>query len=141
MAQTDELEQAELGLIGATLNSAGRAFTELDFDPTDFRHPVMEQVWRVMQKMVQDGKPVDQVTLIHALANSDMPVEPSLIHKAVEVAPSPASANYYAGIVAEHAARRRLATVGRSIIDLAGQPGSVDALIDEARKNSTTRPA
>ena len=134
MGQTDELEQAELGLIGATLNSQGRVLAELDFDPTDFRHPVMEQVWRVMHKMMQDGKPLDPVTVTHALGNSDMPVDPSLIYQSLDAAPSAASAAYYANIVTEHAARRRLATVGRAIADLATQPGSIDAIIDEARK-------
>ena len=134
MEQTDELDRAELGLIGTTLQSAGRVLTELDFDPTDFRHPVMEQTWRVMQKMMQDGKPLDPVTVTHALGNSDMPVDPSLIYQSLDAAPSAASAAYYANIVTEHAARRRLSAVGRAIADLAGQPGSIDAIIDEARK-------
>jgi len=134
MGQTDELEQAELGLIGATLNSQGRVLTELDFDPTDFRHPIMEQVWRVMHKMIQDGKPVDPITVSNALANSDMPVDKSILYQSLDAAPSPASANYYATIVTEHAARRRLATVGRAIAALADQPGSIDNIIDEARK-------
>src|SRR5690625_3817860 len=138
MEQTDELDRAELGLIGATLQSAGRVITELDFDPTDFRHPVMEQTWRVMQKMVQDGKPLDPVTVTHALGNSDMPVDPSLIYQSLDAAPSAASAAYYANIVTEHAARRRLSAVGRAIADLAGQPGSIDAIIDEARKKLDT---
>ena len=134
MEQTDELDRAELGLIGATLQSAGRVLTELDFDPTDFRHPVMEQTWRVMQKMVHDGKPLDPVTVTHALGNSDMPVDPSLIYQSLDAAPSAASAAYYANIVTEHAARRRLLAVGRAIAGLADQPGSIDAIIDEARK-------
>lgn len=134
MEQTDELEQAELGLIGATLKSAGRVLSEIDFDPTDFRHPVMEQTWRVMQKMVQDGKPLDPVTVTHALGNSDMPVDPSLIYQSLDAAPSAASASYYANIVTEHSARRRLSAVGRAIADLATQPGSIDSIIDEARK-------
>src|SRR5699024_7280103 len=134
MDQTDELDRAELGLIGATLKSSGRVITELDFDPTDFRHPVMEQTWRVMQKMMQDGKPLDPVTVTHSLGTSDMPVDASLGYQSLDAAPSSASANYYANIVTEHAARRRLATVGRAIADLADQPGSIDAIIDEARK-------
>src|SRR5699024_12294154 len=112
MEQTDELDRAELGLIGATLQSAGRVITELDFDPTDFRHPVMEQTWRVMQKMMQDGKPLDPVTVTHALGNSDMPVDASLLYQALDAAPSSASANYYARLETDHAPRRRHPTVG-----------------------------
>ena len=134
MGQTDELEQAELGLIGATLNSQGRVLTELDFDPTDFRHPVMEQIWRVMRGMVHDGKPVDVVTVTDALMKSDLPVDKTILYQALDAAPSPASAGYYANIIAEHSARRRLSTVGRAIADLADQPGSIDTIIDEARK-------
>ena len=134
MEQTDELDQAELGLIGATLKSSGRVLSEIDFDPTDFRHPVMEQVWRIMQKMIQNGKPLDPITVTHALSNSDMPVDKSILYQSLDSAPSAASATYYANIVTEHAARRRLATVGRAIADLANQPGSIDSIIDEARK-------
>src|SRR5699024_8484261 len=119
MEQTDELDRAELGLIGATLQSAGRVITELDCDPTDVRHPVMEHTWRVMQKMMQDGKPLDAVTVTHALGNSDMPVDASLVYQSLDAAPSSASANYYANIVTEIADRRRHATLGREISDLA----------------------
>lgn len=138
MEQTDELEQAELGLIGATLQSAGRVLPELNFDPTDFRHPVMEQIWRIMHQMQQQGKPIDPVTLSHEVSTSDMPVDTSLIFKSLDVAPSAASASYYANIVTEHAARRRLATVGRAIAQLADQPGNIDTIIDEARKKLDT---
>lgn len=107
---------------------------ELDFDPTDFRHPVMEQIWRSMQKMLQAGKPLDPVTLTHELSSSSTPVDNAILYKSLDAAPSPASANYYAGIVTEHAARRRLAAAGRQIATLAEQPGSIDEIIDSARK-------
>ena len=134
MEQNHELDRAELGLIGAALKGAGRGLAETDFDPTDFRHPVMEQIWRVMQSMVRDGKPLDPITLTHALGDSQPKVDPSLVYEALEAAPSSASSGYYANIVTEHAARRRLGTVGRAIADLANQPGSIDEIIDEARK-------
>lgn len=134
MGQIDELEQAELGLIGSTIQSAGTVLAELDFDPTDFRHPVMEQTWRIMTTMRHDGKPIDVVTLSNELSTSDMPVDPALLYRSLEAAPSAASATYYASIVAEHAARRRLATVGRAIADMADQPGNIDNIIDQARK-------
>src|SRR5699024_7476374 len=118
MEQTDELDRAELGLIGATLNSPELSLTELDYNPTYFRHPITEQVWRVMHKLVQDGKPVDPITVSNSLANSDMPVDKSILYQSLDAAPSPASANFYATIVTEHAARRRLATVRRAIAEI-----------------------
>src|SRR5690625_5976532 len=134
MGQIDELEQAELGLIGSTIQSAGTVLSELNYDPTDLRHPLMEQTWRIMSAMRHDDKPIDVVTLSNELSTSDMPVDPALLYRSLEAPPSAASATYYASIVSEHAARRRLATVGRAITDMAQQPGNIDNLIDQARK-------
>lgn len=133
MEHVQELEHAELGLVGAVVQSAGRALDDLHFPPSDLRQPVLEAVMHVLHDMRAQGKPVDVITVQNELTNQGARVDPGLLHKAVEISPSPASAKYYAEIVQDAAARRRVDMAGRAIMQLAHQPGSVDALIDKAR--------
>lgn len=134
----EELEQAELALLGAAINSAGRGLEDLDFEPTDFKHPVLEQAWRTIQRMKRDGSPVDGVTLSHELRNSGTSIDPTLVPRACEAAPSGASAAHYASIVTEHAVRRRLGQAGRAIAEMANAPGDIEAIIEDARRKLDT---
>ena len=133
-----ELDNAELALLGSAILTGARGLDELDFDPSDFRAPVLEHAWRTLTDMSREGKPVDQVSVWAELAKSEMRTDPTLLHRAVEAAPSGASIAHYAGIVSEHAARVRLRQVGGIIAGLADQPGDVDALIEEARRKLDT---
>ena len=134
MGPDAEVEHAEVALLGAAIASGGRGLDDLDFDPADFNAPVVEHAWRTILAMVRDGKPVDQVTLWAEVNNSAIRVDPTLLHRAVEAAPTAASIGHYAGIVSESGARRRLTLAATAIADLARQPGDVDALIEEARR-------
>lgn len=134
MTTIEELDQAELALLGSVVITHARDLDELDFDPSDFRAPILEHAWRTVTDMARAGKPVDQVSVWGELAKSEMRTDPTLIHRAVDAAPSGAAMSHYASIVAEHAARRRLREVGSIIAGMADQPGDVDALIEDARR-------
>lgn len=138
MDQTSELDHAELALLGSAIITRARGLDELDFEPSDFRSPVMEHAWRTITDLARDGKPVDQVSVWGELTKSEIRTDPTLVHRAVEAAPTGASMAHYAGIVAEHAARRRLREVGSIIAGMAEQPGDVDALIEDARRKLDT---
>lgn len=130
---TDELDRAELAVIGAAVLSGGQTLEDLDFNPRDFRAPNYEHAYRVIDQMRRDGKPIDAITVTNALAE-DGGKDLALIHKAVDTTPSPETAPHYAGIVQDAANRRRLSLVGKQITMLAENPGDADALIEEARK-------
>lgn len=130
---TDELDRAELAVIGAAVLSGGQTIEDLDFNPRDFRAPNYEHAYRVIDQMRRDGKPIDAITVTNALAE-DGGKDLALIHKAVDTTPSPETAPHYAGIVQDAANRRRLSLVGKQITMLAENPGDADALIEEARK-------
>lgn len=129
----DELDRAELAVIGAAVLSGGQILEDLDFNPRDFRAPNYEHAYRVIDQLRRDGKPIDAITATNALAE-DGGKDLALIHRAVDETPSPETAVHYAGIVQDAASRRRLSLVGKQITLLADNPGDADALIEEARK-------
>ena len=129
----DELDRAELAVIGAAVLSGGTILEDLDFNPRDFRAPNYEHAYRVIDQMRRDGKPIDPITATNALVE-DGGKDLTLIHRAVDETPSPETAVHYAGIVQDSASRRRLSLVGKQITQLAENPGDADALIEQARK-------
>lgn len=134
MGPGEDVEHAEVALLGAAIIDGGRGLDDLDFDPADFKAPVIEHAWRTITAMNRDGKPVDQVSLWAELSNSEVRTDPTLVHRAVEMAPTAASIGHYASIVSAAGARRRLKLAASLISELADQPGDVDALIEEARR-------
>jgi replicative DNA helicase len=129
----DELDRAELAVLGAAVLSGGQILEDLDFNPRDFRAPNYEHAYRVIDQLRRDGKPIDAITTTNAIA-ADGGKDLTLIHRAVDETPSPETAVHYAGIVQDAANRRRLSLVGKKITQLAQNPGDADALIEEARK-------
>lgn len=127
---TDDLTRAELSVIGSAILTSGQILDELDFNPTDFRAPDYEHVYRTIDAMRRAGKPIDAITVTAEITVKD----PLLITKAIEATPSAASASHYAGIVTDAASRRRLALAGRTITEMADRPGDAEAIVEEARK-------
>lgn len=138
-----DLHQAELAVIGSAILTAGRSMEDQDFNPADFKSPVFEHAYRTIDQMRRDGKPIDQLTVSSELRASDVPVDLTIPAQAVDATPSAGTGSYYAGIVTDHATRRRVADVGRQIAALAESPGEADAIVEEARRvlDSTVRPS
>ena len=83
----------------------------------DFYRPGHQRVYEAIFGIYGRGDPVDEITVVAELTRRHTLVEAGghlYVHKLVESVPSPASASYYAQIVANHALLRRL-------IDAAGQ--------------------
>lgn len=130
---TDELDRAELAVIGSAILTNGQTIEELDFNPADFRSPAYEHAYRTIDQMRRQSQPIDAVTVTDKITQ-DGGKNLLLITKAIEATPSPSSAAYYAGIVTDHASRRRLNLAGRQIAEMANQPGDAEAIIEEARR-------
>jgi replicative DNA helicase len=80
---------------------------------------------------------VDAITVADALTrDGDIGLVggAAYLHELAQMCPSPAAGSYYAGIVAKTAVRRRLATAGGKIRDLAMAGGDEDDMVEVARR-------
>lgn len=129
-----DIETAELSILGSILLTQGRVLEDLDFAPTDYRHPTFEFIHRTMRDMKQSGKPIDPLTVMDALMKSGQKVDPAILHKAVDVTPTAASVNHYAAIVTDHATMRRLHTAASKVQTMVNDGGDADEIMEQARK-------
>ena len=103
-----DLDTAEMSVLGSVLLSHGKVLDELDFMPGDYRHPAHEFIHHTMQEMKNAGKPIDPLTVMDALMKTGEKVDITILHRAVDATPTAANAEYYAAIVSDAAALRRL---------------------------------
>lgn len=103
----------------------------------DFYRPAHETIFRTIMDLHSRREPVDVVTVSGALSR-DGDVERvggiAYLHDLAQGCPTPSAGGYYAGIVAKHAVRRRLASAGQKITAMAHQPGDESELVEFARK-------
>lgn len=129
-----DLDTAELSVIGAVLLSNGRVLDEIDVAPSDYRHPHMEFIHRTMLAMKADGKPIDTLTVMDAVMKSGEKIDPLILHKAVDVTPSAANAEFYAAMVTDAATKRRVHMATQRIQQMIENGGDADELVEAARK-------
>src|SRR3954471_3669341 len=130
-----EAEQAVLGgllLSNSAWDRIGDVVSESDFYRADHRI-----LWRVITRLVEDGKPADVLTVTEALKISGDLQDVgglSYLHQLASSTPSAANIRRYAEIVRERAIMRKLAEAGTIIADLAYSPQGREAraLLDEA---------
>jgi replicative DNA helicase len=104
--------------------------------PEDFYRPAHTRIFRAMLAIYGRGEPVDAITVVEELKRShelDQIGGALEIFDLVERVPSPASAAYYAKIVADHALLRRLIDAASQIMTRAyAVPEDPRKLADEA---------
>ncbi len=131
-------EQAVLGAILLSAEVARRLLPQLRTE--QFYRPAHGEVLGVMQHLHDRGEPVDPLT-VHAelrrrgrvhFAERNAAV---VLHDLLDATPTVANAGYYAGIVAESAARRRAIEAGVRLVQLAGAGhGDLDQLLSDAAR-------
>lgn len=129
-----DLDTAELAVLGSVLLTNGRALDDIDFSPTDYRHPSLEFVHRTMQDMKAEGQPIDLLTVSSALMRAGEKFDPTLLHRAQEATPSAASVEHYAGIVTDAATLRRLESAASKVTAMAKEGGDADEIVEAARR-------
>ena len=129
-----DLDTAELSILGSILLTNGRVLDDIDFAPTDYRHPALEFIHRTMVTMKQAGKPIDALTVMDSVMKSGEKVDPLILHTAADVTPSAANAEYYAGIVTDAATMRRLGTAADRVKQMIDHGGDADEIVEAARK-------
>jgi replicative DNA helicase len=129
--------EAEESVLGSMMLSAEAIASVVEVvHPDDFYRPAHQRVYRAMLGIYGRGEPVDAITVVEELKRTQEleHVGGSLyIANLVEQVPSPASAAYYAKIVADHSLLRRLIEAAGRIMSRAyAVPEDPRKLADEA---------
>lgn len=128
---------AEQSTLGSCLLSSTALREALDIlDPANFYRPAHQIVFECMGRMEAQGHPVDAITLTGRLREEgelNRIGGVSYIHELAAAVVSPASVGYYAEIVEETALRRRLASTGVQITQMAyGGEGETSEAVEKA---------
>lgn len=111
-------------------------------DGPEFYTPAHETIYRTILALAAQGRPVDPITLtteLRAAGDLDRVGGVAALHDLPNAAPSAANATYYAEIVRDTAARRRLATAAARIGHLARSgEGDLDDVLALAAEEFTT---
>jgi len=130
---------AERGVLGGLLLSLDLLSEVLEvLDTDDFYDPRHQAVFETILTLFNSSQPVDPLTVSDALLTAGALERiggQAYLHDLITAVPSPASAGYYARIVARHATRRRVRVAAlRILADVdAGEAGDVDDLISSAQ--------
>ncbi|GAA4671836.1 hypothetical protein GCM10023347_27280 [Streptomyces chumphonensis] len=114
---------AEQCVLGAMLLSDA-AITDAagTMDPSDHYRPAHETIHRAVQRMHDEGRAVDPITLTHELDRTGdlrRVGGAGYLHSLVQKVPTPSHAEYYAEIIRDKAVRRRLIESGTRLVQAA----------------------
>jgi replicative DNA helicase len=117
--------EAEESVLGAVLLSADAANIALEkLHSEDFYRPAHQQVFEAVQGLFDANEPIDAVTVSEVLRR-DGSLERmggiDFLTRLLDMVPTASNVEYYAGIVEEHALRRRLMQVGGKIGSIANE--------------------
>ena len=128
--------EAERSVLGSALLSAAALEDCVGIvQPDDFTWPRGSVLWEVITRMYQRGTPVDTVTVtdeLLALGKLEQVGGVEEVHRLTSEVPSTANANYYAGIVRDEAARRRIAAGAQRVLQLVESRAELDPLVEAA---------
>jgi len=129
--------EAEESVLGSMMLSAEAIAAVVDVvKAEDFYRSSHQRIFEVMLSIYARGEPVDAITAVEELKRRHALEEvggPLYVYNLVESVPTPASAAYYAHIVADHALLRRLIRAASDIMSKAyAVPGDPRKAADEA---------
>jgi replicative DNA helicase len=131
--------EAEESVLGAVLLSSDAANIALEkLHAEDFYRPAHQQIFEAVRKLFDTHEPIDAVTVSEILRR-DGTLERiggvESLTRILDAVPTASNIDYYAGIVDEHALRRRLMRVGGDIGSLAGHlTEPITDVIDQAEQ-------
>lgn len=116
-----EAEEAVLGAVLLTEDALPRAAAIIN--PDDFYRPLHADLWRTYLRMRTAGTPIDPVSVLEHLGTDPHFMRAGgavWLHNLSRACPTATNVDYYAGVVADKATRRRLSEAGQRIWQLAG---------------------
>jgi replicative DNA helicase len=131
--------EAEESVLGAVLMSADAANIALErLHPEDFYRPTHQAIFQAVVDLFDANEPIDAVTLSEGLRRSgalERVGGVGFLTALIDAVPTASNVDYYAGIVEEHALRRRLLRVGGQLGGLAGSMGEpITEVLDKAEQ-------
>jgi replicative DNA helicase len=112
--------EAEESVLGSMMLSADAIAAVVEVvRAEDFYRPAHQRIFQAMLAIYGRGEPVDAITTVEELKRQGVLQEvggPLYVYNLVESVPTPASAAYYARIVADHALLRRLIEAASQIM-------------------------
>ena len=115
--------EAEESVLGAMMLSAEAIATVVEsVKADDFYRPAHQRLYAAILSVYGRGEPVDAITVVEELKREhllDGIGGPLYVYNLVESVPTPASAGYYARIVADNALLRRLIEAASRIMSRA----------------------
>ncbi len=129
--------EAEESVLGAILLSSEAAAEVMDkLVPDDFYVPANQSMFGAIRRLFDGNRAIDAITVADELRRTgelDRIGGLGTITGLLDVVPSAANIEYYAGIVEENSQRRSLIKAGAAITDLAMRlDDEIDAVIDRA---------
>ena len=115
--------EAEESVLGSLMLSP-EAFSEVleSVKGEDFYRPAHQRIFEAILQIYARGEPVDAITTVEELKRLHVLQEvggPLYVYNLVESVPTPASAGYYARIVADHALLRRMIEAASRVMSMA----------------------
>ncbi len=115
--------EAEESVLGAVLMSEDAVNEVMDkLEPEDFYVPAHQSIFRAIRTLFNNNQAIDAITVSEELRRASeleriggVPA----ITRLLDVVPSAANVDYYAGIVDEHSQRRSLIRAGGAVTDMA----------------------
>lgn len=130
--------EAECALLGAVLASADALHdTVALIEPTDFYLEGDRLIWSAVRSMAASGGSVDEITLTTKLREDGLLERAGGVLRISDLTwqvPDVAGATHYAQIVKSDAARRRLISLGREMVEDASNSREVKAQLDSVVK-------
>ena len=132
--------EAEESVLGAVLMSADAANIALErLHPDDFYKPAHQAVFQAVVDLFDANEPIDAVTLSESLRRNgelERVGGVSFLTELIDTVPTASNVDDYAGIVEEHALRRRLLRVGGQLGTLASTIGEpIAEVLDRAEQS------
>ena len=115
--------EAEESVLGALLMSEDAVNEVMDkLEPDDFYHPSHRSIYEAVRTLFNANSAIDAITVSEELRRSgqlDRIGGVAYITRLLDIVPSAANVEYYAGVVEEYSQRRHLIKAGSTITDLA----------------------
>lgn len=131
-----EAEQSVLGAILLSRTATNQVMEKLEVD--DFYEPINGLVFEAARRLFDESRAIDVLTVAEELRRTDSLEKIGGHEKLADLSqsvPNISHADRYAGIVAEHAQRRRLIEVSQRVTDLAmNLDRNTDTVIDQAER-------
>ena len=128
--------EAEINVLGAAMQSDKALKAVVEMDPDDFSEPAHRLILNAMKDLNRAGTPVDLVTMYAEMQKANR-IEiiggPAYLPKLISSVVTTANVKSYIRIVRECATRRRLRSIGESLIQASAES---EKNVDEIRENA-----